>query len=76
MPAVDFDLGNTNEATGLQAKVLQGDDIYDETGNTKITEEVVTVKKLLGPLSQTDVPVLRCVGLNYATHGILSPYAA
>lgn len=64
----DFDLGDTTEETRLQAKVIQGDDLYDTTGATKVTEEVVTVKTLLGPLAASDVPILRCVGLNYATH--------
>jgi hypothetical protein len=44
--------------------------IYDTTGSTRITEEVVTVKQLLGPLAQADVPILRCVGLNYAKHSL------
>ncbi|KAH6877158.1 hypothetical protein B0T10DRAFT_447987 [Thelonectria olida] len=64
----DVDLGDTAENTGLQAKVIQGDDLYDTSGSTKVTSEVVTVKKLLGPLAPSDVPILRCVGLNYATH--------
>ncbi|KAK7727233.1 hypothetical protein SLS63_007284 [Diaporthe eres] len=64
----DFDLGTTTEDTRLQAKVIRGDDIYDTTGQTTVTDEVVTVKRLLGPLSQADVPILRCVGLNYAKH--------
>lgn len=68
LPDPAFDLGNTTETTGLRAKVIAGDDLYDETGATKVTDEVVTVKKLLGPLAPSDVPILRCVGLNYATH--------
>lgn len=68
LPTPDFDLGTTTEETKLQAKVIQGEDIYDTTGKTVVTDEVVTVKKLLGPLAQADVPILRCVGLNYAKH--------
>ncbi|KAF2212810.1 hypothetical protein CERZMDRAFT_40826 [Cercospora zeae-maydis SCOH1-5] len=68
LPSPDFDLGTTTESTELQAKVIQGDDIYDTTGKTHVTDEVVTVKTLLGPLAQSDVPLLRCIGLNYATH--------
>jgi hypothetical protein len=45
-----------------------GSNIYDETGATRVTDEVVTVHKLLGPLTKEDVPILRCVGLNYKTH--------
>ncbi|KAL7941004.1 hypothetical protein V8C42DRAFT_199573 [Trichoderma barbatum] len=68
LPSPNFDIGSTTEQTRLQAKIIIGDDIYDTTGKTKVTEEVVTVKKLLGPLIQSEVPILRCVGLNYAKH--------
>lgn len=68
LPSADFDLGDTDEKTLLKAKVLQGHDIYDTTGATKLTDEIVTVNKLLGPLTPADVPVVRCIGLNYATH--------
>jgi hypothetical protein len=68
LPHDDFDLGTTTKETGLQAKVIQGSDIYDDTGATTITEEIVQVEKLLGPLAQDDVDIIRCVGLNYAKH--------
>ncbi|PNP78671.1 hypothetical protein FNYG_08017 [Fusarium nygamai] len=68
LPNPDFDLGDTNEETKLQARVIEGDDLYDTTGATRVTDEVVTVKTLLGPLVASDVSILRCVGLNYATH--------
>lgn len=68
LPNADFDLGNTTAETRLRAKVVRGNDIYDTTGATKVTKEVVTVKELLGPLEPQDVPMLRCVGLNYRAH--------
>ncbi|OAP63481.1 hypothetical protein AYL99_02708 [Fonsecaea erecta] len=68
LPSEDFDLGNVTESDQLKAKVIEGDDIFDTTGKTKVTDEVVTVKKLLGPLAREEVPILRCVGLNYAKH--------
>ncbi|KAH7393698.1 hypothetical protein BKA64DRAFT_676774 [Cadophora sp. MPI-SDFR-AT-0126] len=68
LPSADFDLGYTTEATKLQAKVIVGSDPYDVSGKTKVTDEVVTVKKLLGPLASEDTDILRCVGLNYAKH--------
>ncbi|KIY03331.1 uncharacterized protein Z520_00022 [Fonsecaea multimorphosa CBS 102226] len=68
LPSEDFDLGNVTESDQLKAKVIVGDDIFDTTGKTKVTDEVVTVKKLLGPLAREEVPILRCVGLNYAKH--------
>lgn len=63
-----IDLGFVTEADQLEAKILVGDDIYDVTGKTKLTAETVLVKKILSPLAQSDVPILRCVGLNYAKH--------
>ncbi|KIW92085.1 uncharacterized protein Z519_07069 [Cladophialophora bantiana CBS 173.52] len=68
LPSEDFDLGNVTEADQLKAKVIVGDDIFDTTGKTEVTDEVVTVKKILGPLAREEVPILRCVGLNYAKH--------
>lgn len=68
LPSPNFDIGSTTEETRLKAKVIVGDDIYDTTGKTKVTEEIATVKKLLGPLTQNEVPILRCIGLNYAKH--------
>lgn len=68
MPSPDFDLGSTTEDTKLQAKVIHGEDLYDTSGLTKVTDKIVTVKKLLGPLAPSNVPILRCIGLNYAKH--------
>ena len=68
LPTPDFDLGTTTEATQLKANIIKGDDIYSVSGDTVVTDEVVTVKKLLGPLAADEIPILRCVGLNYATH--------
>ena len=69
LPSPNFDLGTVTEETKLQANVIQGSDIYDTTGSTRVSDELVTVKKLLGPLAPQDVPILRYVGLNYAKHG-------
>lgn len=71
LPSADFDLGKTTAETKLQAKVITGEDIYDTTGLTKVSDEIVTVDELLGPLAQEDIPILRCVGLNYAKHSKL-----
>ena len=70
LPSPDFDLGSVTEATKLQARIITtgNNDIYDTTGQTRVSDEVVTVKELVGPLGQEDVPSLRCVGLNYAKH--------
>lgn len=68
LPHENFDLGNTDERTGLKARVIQGDDLYDESGATKVTDEIVTVKELLGPLTSATVPIIRAIGLNYLAH--------
>jgi hypothetical protein len=73
LPSPDFDLGNTTSETQLKAKIISGNDLYDTSGATKVTDEIATVKKLLGPLAQADVPILRCVGLNYAKHSMSLP---
>lgn len=69
----NVDLGFVTEADQLKAKVLVGDDIYDVTGKTQLTAETVLVKNILSPLAQSDVPILRCVGLNYAKHSMCRP---
>lgn len=64
----DYDLGNLREEDQVQAKVIEGTDLFDTSGTTRLTSEVVTVSRVLGPLTINQVPILRCVGLNYAKH--------
>ena len=66
--AADVDIGFITAADEVQARVLSGDDIYDTTGRTRLTDEVVDVETVLAPLDKKEVPILRCVGLNYAKH--------
>lgn len=68
LPHENFDLGSTTEETQLKAKVVIGDDLYDTSGATTVSNEIVTVQRLLGPLTPKDVDIIRCVGLNYAKH--------
>lgn len=70
LPSPDFDLGSVTAKTNLKARVISGNDLYDTTGITKVSDEIATVKELLGPLAQADVPIVRCVGLNYAKHSM------
>lgn len=72
LPSPNFDIGKSALDGSLKAKVIVGDDLFDTTGATYVSDEVVTVSKLLGPLAQEDVPILRCVGLNYTKHSKLS----
>jgi hypothetical protein len=68
LPSADFDVGTTTEETGLTAKVIDvaNGDIF--AAETKVTDEVVTVKKLLGPVTTDEVPIIRCIGLNFIKH--------
>ncbi|KAF2192353.1 fumarylacetoacetate hydrolase family protein-like protein [Zopfia rhizophila CBS 207.26] len=68
LPSPDFDIGATTEETGLKANVIKvgKGGIFDD--ETKVTDEVVTVKKLLGPVEQSEVPIIRCIGLNFIKH--------
>lgn len=58
------DIGLLASRGSLKVKVLQGSNPFD----AKATGDVETVGKLLGPLTVDDVPIIRCVGLNYRTH--------
>ncbi|KAH6698481.1 hypothetical protein BKA61DRAFT_497106 [Leptodontidium sp. MPI-SDFR-AT-0119] len=68
LPSDEFDLGFTSESTMLRARAISGRDIFDESGETTVTNEIATVKQLLGPLTVEDIDVIRCVGLNYTNH--------
>ncbi|KAJ8117606.1 hypothetical protein OPT61_g1251 [Boeremia exigua] len=48
----------------LEVKVLEGDHPLSARPNG----ETDKVAKLLGPLEPGDVPIIRCIGLNYKTH--------
>ncbi|KAF4636505.1 hypothetical protein G7Y89_g1575 [Cudoniella acicularis] len=50
----------------LKVKVCEGNEPF----TAKPTERVETVKTLLRPLDPKDVPIIRCIGLNYKTHSI------
>ncbi|KAF5530237.1 5-carboxymethyl-2-hydroxymuconate isomerase [Fusarium mexicanum] len=58
------DFATQLEAGTLTANQLVGANIFD----AKPTGKMVHVKSLLGPLTPEDVPIIRCVGLNYAKH--------
>ena len=65
-------LDDTNQADSaklaangkLTVKVCTGKTALDASP----TETTEIVEKLLGPLSVTEVPIIRCIGLNYKTH--------
>ncbi|OAL05584.1 hypothetical protein IQ06DRAFT_300701 [Phaeosphaeriaceae sp. SRC1lsM3a] len=51
----------------LEVKVLKGDHPLNATP----TGQTEKVARLLGPLEPADVPIIRCIGLNYKTHSTL-----
>lgn len=61
------DLANLLQAEKLTARELIGQDLF----SARPTDRVFRVRKLLGPLSPENVPIIRCVGLNYAKHSML-----
>jgi hypothetical protein len=67
-PQVSSDTDVLQEARDgkLQVKVLEGDSALTATP----TDEIQTVRTLLSPLTQQEVPIVRCIGLNYKTHSI------
>ncbi|MCJ1300632.1 hypothetical protein MMC08_003429 [Hypocenomyce scalaris] len=62
----DEDIASLAESGQLKAAVLTGDDVFDSSA--KVTSNVQKVKRLLGPLTASQVPIIRCVGLNYMKH--------
>jgi hypothetical protein len=56
------------EEGSLEVKVLHGDNPLD----ARPTGEIDKVARLLGPLEAADVPIIRCIGLNYKTHSTLN----
>jgi hypothetical protein len=72
LPSPDFDVGTTTAETGLKAKVISmaNHDIFDPA--TKVTDEEVVVKELLGPVTIDEVPIIRCIGLNFIKHSKFS----
>ena len=49
----------------LEAKIISGDILSD---NAVVTDQVAKVTKLLAPLAQSEIPIFKCVGLNYKAH--------
>ena len=50
----------------LHARVIEGDPLAD--GNVSTKE--LRVEELLSPLKKEQVPVIRCIGLNYVKHSM------
>jgi len=64
------DVAELASAGELQVKICEGSDPLSAVPTSKTQ----TVKTLLGPFEPKDVPIIRCIGLNYKTHSRVSPY--
>lgn len=70
-PLVDdlmTDIDQLATVGALKVRVLEGSSWLNATP----TDEKDEVKKLLGPLTPRDVPIIRCTGLNYRSHSKFS----
>jgi hypothetical protein len=66
--ADDFDIGALQNASAtLKAKLIEGNPLSE--GCVVLHDKIVLVKTLLGPLTPQMVPTIRCIGMNYASHG-------
>jgi len=62
---------------GLAAHANETIKAYEISGSAldpaaRVTENVLTVKNLLAPLSREEVKIVRCLGLNYADHAVIA----
>ena len=57
-------IGSLVQSNDLYARELVGHNVF----SLKLSEKHLHVKKLLGPLEPSDVPIIRCIGLNYTKH--------
>ncbi len=65
MPFPEFDIGAPANRAQIRARVITGNPLSPDC---VVTEEVVSVKKLLGPLTPDSVRAVRCIGGNYGSH--------
>lgn len=66
--AKDDDSSKINEIVRsgkLEAHLIEGDVLSNDY---KLTSQTVKVEKLLSPLTKAQVPIVRCIGLNYMAH--------
>ena len=62
------DIGALADAGNLEAKVIHVDASGPLSPSAKVTDEIVKVGKLLGPLGMEHVTDIKCIGLNYKQH--------
>ncbi|ORY24550.1 hypothetical protein BCR39DRAFT_546370 [Naematelia encephala] len=65
----DFgDIGALADDGRLKAAVIEVDSSGPLSDSAKLTETILTVGKLLGPLAPDDCTDIKCIGLNYKKH--------
>lgn len=69
-PVLDDPAATDNDVAALARKGALAVEVYegDDALSAQPTQETDQVKTLLGPLRPQDVPIVRCIGLNYKTH--------
>jgi hypothetical protein len=70
------DIGLLAERGELQAKLVETDASGPLSDKAVVTDRVVKVGKLLGPLDQTSCTDIKCIGLNYKKHSEPRPTAS
>lgn len=66
----NYDIGQQFiEGKSIKAKVVEGDIFTD----ARVTDKILEVRELLGPLTCEDVPIIKCVGMNYKFKDISPP---
>lgn len=65
VPDDDFDIGLPQNLPSLKAKIIAGEPL---SSTCIVTDKIVRVKKLLGPMTTKMVPSIRCIGGNYMSH--------
>ena len=66
IPEDNFDVGNEATEQLLKARIVEGDNPL--TADCRLTSEIHSVKKVLGPLPKNRVPDIRCIAGNYKSH--------
>lgn len=64
----DADIATLARDGQLSVRICEGATALDVVP----TANVETVQQLLGPLHPAEVPIIRCIGLNYKTHSQFS----
>jgi len=62
----DKSIEDVGSAESLKARVIAGTNVLGD--DCVVTDQVLEVKQLIGPLTPNMVPTVRCIGLNYIKH--------